>query len=281
MAHLGVDVAAFVDGQLSGASMQGASQHLELCEECRGAVRHQRLLKSRMSTVATPDPPPALLASLAGLATSAVPPQVSWWDRVRRAAPVHAGLVFMGASVAVIFAAYAVGNPDDTVGDDVSPPFGIYAASFSGPAVAQASNIISDSAMDELDGSGWPCRSTLAGDMQRTSGSYAEADDVVALTYTNGTATLKLFERNGALDRDSLDGFTQTRMGGSQVWVRRGIPTLVAWDDDGVVYTIVTDADRHRIVRAVTELPRGSVDQGPVNRIGDGLARMSSWVDAA
>ncbi len=32
---------------------------------------------------------------------------------------------------------------------------------------------------------------------------------------------------------------------------------LVTWDYDGVVYTIVTDADHRRVARAVAELPAG------------------------
>lgn len=280
MAHLGVDVAAFVDGQLSDAAMHDARRHLETCDECDRAVRQQRLLKSRMSTVTSPDPPAALLASLAGLA-SEPPARETWWARIRRSTPFRAGFVLAGASLAVVVTAYAVGGTDHRIGDEVAPPFDLYAAEFFGADAIQARNVISETTMNELDGSGWPCLPTLAGDLHRTSGAYTDHQEIVALSYSNGIAKLNLFEQNGSLDHDSLQGFASTRMGESQVWVREGMPLLVTWDDEGVVYTIVTDADRDRVAQAVAELPKGVYDDGMINRIGDGISRMSSWLDAA
>jgi anti-sigma factor RsiW len=279
MAHLGADVAAFVDGQLSEPAMQAATQHLAGCDECAKAVRQQRLLKSRMSTVTTPDPPPRLLESLAGLA-SAAPPRETWWERVCRSVPFRAGLVVVGASVAVIVAAYAVGSPDGT-GDKIVPPYDRYAADFSGSSTVEASNTISNSTMNRLDGSGWPCLATLAGDLHRTSGTYVDHHETVQLSYSNGDAKLNLYEQTGVLDHDSLDGFKAVKMGNAEVWMRSGLPMLVTWDDEGVVYTIATDVDRAHIARAVAELPKGAYQKGPAGRVGDGLSRMTAWVNAA
>jgi len=280
MAHLGADVAAFVDGQLCDATMAAASTHLEACQECRKAVRQQRLVKSRMSTVVAPEPPPELLASLARLAAHP-PSHDRWWTRVRRSAPVRAAVVLTGASIAVVVAAYVVGSPDRPVGDEVSPPFDRYAAQFSGASNTQAVNVISESTMSELNGSGWPCHPRLAGGFRRTAGWYADQREIVALSYSNGRSKLNLFEQNGALDRSGLDGFAAVRMGESQVWVRDGVPMLVTWDDDGVVYTVVTDASRAQVERAVAELPRGVYDEGVSDRVGDGLTRMTAWMNAA
>lgn len=279
MAHLGADVAAFVDGQLSEDAMLAATAHLESCEECRRSARQQRLVKSRMSTVATPELPATLLASLAGMA-STPPRRESWWVRLRRSTSLRAGFAVAGASAIVVVTAYAVGSTEQ-VGDEVTPPFESFAADFSDPSVTQASDVISESAMNALDGRGWPCHATLAGDLQRTSGSYADNNEIVALSYTNGTDRLNLFEQNGSLDHDRLEGFEQAQMSRSRVWVRDGVPSIVTWDDEGVVYTIVTDADRERVARAVADLPRDSDDDGLADRVGDGLNRMAAWVDAA
>ena len=280
MAHLGADVAAFVDGQLSEPATREALTHLQTCDECAKAVRQQRLLKSRMSTVAAPEPPPGLMASLAGLA--AAPPEPDgWWVRVRRSVPFRAGVVLASASVAVVMTAYAVGGADRRVGDEVAPPFNSYAADFFGATAVPAGHVIEESKMTELDGSGWPCLSTLGGDLHRVSGAFADRGEVVALSYSNGSAKLNLFEQTGTLDRDSLKEFEQVEMAGSQVWVREGEPMLVTWDDDGVVYTIVTDADRDRVERAVSELPRGTHEETPPERVRDGLDRMTAWLDAA
>lgn len=279
MAHLGADVAAFVDGQLSDSAMQEASTHLVTCDECEKAVRQQRLLKSRMSTVRAPEPPAALLASLAEMA-STPPPRERWWVRLTRAVPFRAGVVIAGASVAVVATAYAIGGVD-RVGDEVAPPYNRYAADFTGGSTVQTGNVITEATMAELDSSGWPCHETLAGDLHRVSGSYTESGEVVALTYTDGRARLNLFEQNGALDRAGLEGFTRTTLGGSDVWVRDGQPLVVTWDGDGTVYTIVTDAERDRVALAVDDLPRMTSDAGPVDRVGDGLTRMSTWLGAA
>ncbi len=280
MAHLGADVAAFVDGQLSEPATREALTHLQTCDDCAKAVRQQRLLKSRMSTVAAPEPPPGLMASLAGLA-AAPPERDGWWVRVRRSVPFRAGVVLVSASVAVVMTAYAVGGADQRVGDEVAPPFNQYAADFFGSTAVPAGHVIEDATMTKLDGSGWPCLATLAGDLHRVSGAFADHEEVVALSYSNGSSKLNLFEQNGALDRDSIKDFELAEMGGSDVWVRDGEPMVVTWDDDGVVYTIVTDADRGRVEQAVSQLPRSTHHDSPPERVRDGLDRMTAWLDAA
>lgn len=279
MAHLGADVAAYVDAQLSPDAMRAVARHIEDCRTCDKAVRQQRLLKSRMSTVTSPKPPATLLASLAGLA--ARPPQHhTWWERVRRSVPFRAGIVVAGASIAVMVAAYAVGGVEDnTAGDKVAPLFDRYAADFYGATAVQAGATISDTKLDDLDSNGWPCLATLGGDLERTSGSWA--DDAVALSYSNGTAKLNLFEQTGVLDQASLRGFEPSQLGRSDVWIRDGSPMLVTWDADGVVYTIVTDADHGRVAQAVSELPQDSKSESPVDRVGGGLTKMTAWVSAA
>lgn len=280
MAHLGADVAAFVDGQLSESAMVEASSHLAVCDECEKAVRQQRLVKSRMSTVAAPAPPAALLASLAGLA-SEPPAHESWWARLSRSMPLKAGAVLVSASLAVIAVAYVVGGTNQRIGDEVAPPYERYAADFDGPPTSQSGSVITEAAMVQLDDSGWPCHETLAGDMRRVSGEYTDESRVVALTYSDGRARLNLFEQNGVLDPSALDGFASAQMAGSEVWIREGVPMIVTWDDDGTVFTIVSDADRHRIERALADLPRSTDEQGMGGRVGDGLNRMTAWMSAA
>lgn len=282
MPHLGADVAAFVDGQLSDAAARDAAAHIDGCAACEKAVRQQRLLKSRMSTVAAPAPPAALLASLAGLAADP-PRRERWWVRLGRSAPLRAGVVLAGASLAVLGTAYALGGPGNRVGDDVAPSFQRYAADFDAPvAVAgDGDTVITASAMDDLNDFGWACHDVLAGNLYRVSGAYTGSDEVISLGYTDGLARLNLFEQTGVLDRGTLDDFHRETMGGAQVWVRPGSPMVVTWDDDGTVFTIVTDVDRERVAQAVAELPTDSTDQGVGERVGDGLTRMSSWIGAA
>ncbi len=279
MAHLGSDVAAFVDGQLTPAAMRDVHAHLLCCDACDHAVRQQRLLKSRMGTVAAPQLPPALFASLAGLASD--PPPDGWWTRVRRAAPVRAGMVVVSASMAVAAIAYAVGGGNASVGDRVSPPFEEHAAAFFGATSRATPAVVSEETVDQLTRDGWPCHPRLAGDLHRTRASYAHVDDTIALTYTNGTARMNLYEQPGWLDPAALDGFARHSWGSSSVWVRNGTPTVLTWDQGGVVYTMVTDADPQRIREAISELPASDGPIDPVTRVGHGLDRMTAWVSAA
>jgi len=281
MPHLGAEVAAYVDGQLSDAAQREASAHLESCEICDKAVRQQRLLKSRMSTVATPGPPAALLASLAGLATDP-PRREKWWVRLGRSVPLRAGVVLASASLAVVATAYAVGGAEDSA-DAVEPPFNAYAADFSAPSPSSArgGTIITAAAMDDLNDFGWECHDTLAGTLHRVAGAYTGDGDTIALEYTDGSSRLNLFEQTGVLDRATLDGFRSEKIAGTTVWVRPGTPTLVTWDDDWTVFTIVTDVDRARLEQVVAELPTGAYEPGVAERVGDGLGRMSSWIGAA
>nr|MCW2727967.1 hypothetical protein [Aeromicrobium sp.] len=280
MPHLGADVAAYVDGQLSASAMHDASVHLETCDDCEKAVRQQRLVKSRMSTVATPGPPAALLASLAGLA-SAPPVRERWWTRIGRSVPFRAGVVLVSASLAVIATAYAMGGAHDRIGDEVAPPYNRYAAEFDGPSRQRSGDVITAAAMDDLTDFGWACHDVLAGDLRRVSGTYTDDNEVIALQYTDGFARLNLFEQTGVLDADELADFRPEQMAGSEVWVRGGSPMIVTWDDDGTVFTIVTDVGRDRVERAVADLPRSSHERGVGDRVGEGLDRMSSWMGAA
>ncbi len=280
MAHLGADVAGFVDGQLSDAAMQAARTHLESCDVCDKAVRQQRLLKSRMSTVATPEPPAALLASLAGLATDP-PSRERWWSRIGRSVSFRAGVAVVTASLAVLTTAYVVGGADPRSAETVSPPFNQYAADFAGPPTVQASNVIADRTLDDLQGFGWSCHKTLGGSFHRVSGEFVDDHEVISITYTDGLARLNLFERAGALSRNGLDGFESTQMAGSEVWIRPGSPTVVTWDDGGTVFTIVTDLGRDELESIVADLPKATPARGVGSRVGDGITRMTSWINAA
>lgn len=282
MPHLGTDVAAFVDGQLTPAATRAAEDHLAACDSCARAVRQQRLVKSRMSTVASPTPTSDLLASLSGLAENA-PRRERWWDRARRSAPLRAGVALAGASMTVAAVAYAVGGGPDGVGDAVAPPFEDYASGFFGATPTTATTAsVSEEVVAELNDQGWVCHGSLAGDLERTQAGLTRADATIALTYTNGTTRLKLYEQAGRLDPAAIEGFEQRRWGEATVWERVGEPTVLTWDRDGVVFTIVTDADPARIRQAVAQLPAGhGPDDHPAQRVGRGLERMTGWVSAA
>ena len=273
MAHLGDDVAAFVDGQLSPDATRAVESHLEDCEQCRQAVRQQRLLKTRMGGVGHPEPPPGLVASLSTLPrspTAQSPPRHSWWP--------HLGMVavLLGASMAVVAVAYIVG-PVGSAADEVEPPFDRFAAEFTG-AGHRASSSMSVAAMAELDEYGWPCHARLGGGLERVAGHYRNGQETVALVYSDGVDTLNLYEQSGALDPGAVEEFDRRVLAERHVWVRDSRPRVVTWDADGVVYTVVTELGDDRLGQAIADLPRGPAEPDKVERVGDGLHRMTAWI---
>lgn len=276
MAHLGTDVAAFVDGQLEPAALRDAQAHVMCCESCERAVRQQRAIKSRMGTVTVPGPPRGLLDSLNDLADQQ-PVEDGRWVRLRRAAPLRAGVAVAGASMAVAALAYAVGGGAGGVGDRVAPPFEDYSSGFFAASHGATTISVSESRVAELNAQGWACHGSLAGDLKRTQAAMTRSDGAIALTYSNGTSRMKVYEQSGRLDPEALEGFEQQAWGSATVWQRIGQPTLVTWDRDGIVYTIVTDADPQRIQQAVTQLPTSKASDHPTDRLGRGLDRLTSW----
>ena len=285
VAHLGADVAAFVDGQLSEPDMDAARHHLDECERCRTAVQQQAALKNRMRGVPEPELPPGLFACLSQLPGASIT-QESLWSRLRRSTPARVGVAILGASLAVVVVAYSLGGVRETVGDRVTPAADKYTADFVSPTTAQAASAhgpgsMSEATMSRLNAAGWPCHETLAGDMHRVGAVLQQHGQVISLTYANSSHRLDLFEQNGALDADALHGFDKRTISNAKVWVRDGIPAVVTWDHDGVVYTIVTDAGEQHIARVLTELPTAAPSGSPARRISDGFDRMATWITPA
>ncbi|WP_050760880.1 anti-sigma factor family protein [Aeromicrobium marinum] len=288
MPHLGVEVAAFVDGQLPPAAMQAAHRHLAECSRCRDDVAQQQHLKHRMGFSGDPALPPGLAAALTHLPDREVAAPRSW---VQESRAVRAGVALAGASVAVFLAAFVVGQHEQRSGDPVVPRFDEYAARFvaeaaadrspeAGSQVVQAGVRLTPQRLDELDADGWPCGPQLAGSLHRVEGHRVVDANAVRLAYRGDGVRLHLVEQRGSLDRASVEGFREAVVAGSRVWVRDGIPTVVTWDSDGIVYTVVTDASPVRIEAVVDDLPSDPA-RGIADRVDDGIDRMTGWIAAS
>lgn len=292
MAHLGAEVAAFVDGQLSPERTTAVCQHLETCDRCRAAVDDQRALKQRMTLGPVPGPPASLVTVLAAMPDldPAEPARsrrgARWW---------RAGLAVVGASAAVFALAYAVGEPADGPGDPVRPDVDSYTAAFRMPpaavsaaapesgaasATVSASAPLSSQRLESLDEGGWPCHAQLGEAWRRVEGRLNDSDAAIRLRYVAGAHHLDLIEQRGRLDASDLRGFEQRSIDGSEVWVREGDPVIATWDADGLVFTLITDAGVDAVAQVVADLPtRPAVTLG--DRIDQGLDQMASWIGAA
>lgn len=281
MAHLDVDVAAFVDGQLSPEATDAATRHVQTCDRCREAVAQQRQLKRRMQASGDVRPPASLLASLSTVPAAPEPPPTSRWTWLVRSSALGAAGVLVGASLAVVLAAYLAGGSTRALGDEVVPPVAAYAADFHGTGPSSGADVMTAAVMADLTANGWPCHGRLGSDLERVEGRLQE-EGSVSLTYTDGVRRLHLHEQNGALDTDGLSGFERHRLDGRPVWVRQTPDErIVTWDAAGVVYTVVTDLDDDdRLVRALRDLPAPEEQPGLRERLGEGLSRVSAWISA-
>jgi hypothetical protein len=269
MAHLGDDVAAFVDGQLSSEATAAAQEHLACCDRCQQAVRQQQSLKARMGGSAAPQLPSDLLASLGSLPATS--------PKVHSTLPgvIGAALVLIGASMVVMAAAYSVA-PRIREADPVTPPFDRFVAMES--TFGQPHERLTAAAMNELDASGWPSKEHLGIGFFRVDGQLHSGREVVAQAYIGQGETLLLFEQVGTLDDDAVKSFHQRVVADRPVWVRPGHPRVVTWDADGMVYTLVSDLKDSRLGELLADLPAPPPEPTPWERVGAGLSRMSAWL---
>jgi short-subunit dehydrogenase len=98
--------------------------------------------------------------------------------------------------------------------------------------------------------------------------------DIVHLSYSDGIASVSVFEQRGRLDEDGLAGHRRQAADGHAVWVRGEVPRRVVWSSGGTVYTVVADLGDHQ---ATIELGRQLAHEHPeltlvINNAGVALA---------
>ncbi len=308
MSHLGPEVAAYVDGQLSAAQGEDARSHLEGCECCRHAVRQQILLKDRMRDTQTPAPPQSMLANLSRLQDRDFCAEAHRSDaygarlrrsrlsgsRIGQSPPVRIVVAFLSTAAVLVATAYAVGAPAEERADLVSPPIDDYVAVFwaqarssspeqpaTVPSDLTTARTVSQTSLAQLDNSGWPSSARLGPFFHRVDAAVVGPDDALMVTYLDGRHTLKMFEQHGSLELSSLDRFRPAKLDGSLVWVRDGDPTVIAWDADGIVFTLVTDAQVNQLDGAVPKIGDNVPTESHFERIGGGFTQMAAWLGAA
>lgn len=151
----------------------------------------------------------------------------------------------------------------------------------SAPTVTALSMQVSPVLQDE----GWTCPETLPGGGSLTSLRRLEGvDEGVQATYTDGLVTTSIFEQKGGLDPHSADvlaqGFGRTRLSGSTLYLRSGLPTVAVWQSGEVTYTVVTDAVPSAVEDVLSALPHEPVPDEPNgSRLRTGLGRMWALLD--
>jgi hypothetical protein len=140
-------------------------------------------------------------------------------------------------------------------------------------------NAIDPSALQRMRGRGWQCPDELPPSLQlvdarRGGGEY---DGIVHLSYSDGLASVSVFEQRGRLQESDLADYRPTIVGGRKVYLRDGVPQRLVWASHGTVYTVVADASARTVGDVVGALPRPTDDTGAWNRLSRGLDRVASW----
>jgi MucB/RseB N-terminal domain len=138
---------------------------------------------------------------------------------------------------------------------------------------------IDPAALQQMRKRGWDCPDELPGSLQlvdarRGGGHY---DGIMHLSYSDGLATVSVFEQRGRLETSDLTDYSPTTVAGRKVYLRDGVPQRLVWASDGTVYTVVADASARTVGEVVAALPRPTDDTGAMHRLGRGLDRVASW----
>ena len=125
---------------------------------------------------------------------------------------------------------------------------------------------------------GWHTPDALPSGLQLV-GARMTDEHTLHLTYSDGLSTVSVFEQKGVLDEAAVEGWARTDVGGDDAWVQEAFPRRVVWAGGGVVFTVVADCPRATLDDLVATLPHGNPGPGIMTRLGNGLARVGSWVN--
>jgi len=139
---------------------------------------------------------------------------------------------------------------------------------------------IDPAALAAMQGKDWDCPKVLPGplalvDARRRDGS---SGGIMHLSYSDGIATVSVFEQRGRLDGDGLAGHHREVVEGHEVWVSGEVPQRVVWTSGETVFTVVADAPERTVDQVVAALPhQPAADGNTLGRLGRGLDRVASW----
>jgi len=146
-------------------------------------------------------------------------------------------------------------------------------------APAPASRSVDESQLDRLRGTGWVCPDTLPSGLDLYDARELDdpAGPILHFSYSDGLATVSLFEQRGHLDRGRLGGYRPQRIGDATIYLREDLPLRLTWSAGGRVYTMLADAPDETVRAVVAALPHNRDEDGLLDRVRRGVGRVVSW----
>ncbi len=148
------------------------------------------------------------------------------------------------------------------------------------PAIPDAwSQRVVAAALVPMRHNGWTCPSRLPGSLRLVDARRTgrDAATILQLGYSDGLASVSLFQQPGWLDGGDLDGYRRTVVAGHPAYVHDGVLERVIWSASGMVFTLVADAPAGTVEQIVAALPHPAPDHGIWTRLGRGADRVGSW----
>lgn len=148
------------------------------------------------------------------------------------------------------------------------------------PTGGSATTTLSHAELADLRANGWKCPTTLDGGLILYQAN--RHDDAIQLSYSDGVATVSVFEQPGRLDPTTLDGFSELEAGEGVVYAKAGPPSQFVWSTaDGRVITVIADGSIGSVDAVTTAFPpaAGQRSDGLLDRIGRGAKRLLSWLN--
>ena len=134
---------------------------------------------------------------------------------------------------------------------------------------------------ERLRADGWHVPDHLASGLELFEGRMTGSGDelVLQLTYSDGVSAVSVFQQKGRLAEDGVEGWREEEVAGHDVHVQGAFPQRVVWSGDGYVFTVVAECPAQTLADLVGSLPHGNPGPSVASRLGNGVARVGSWLN--
>ncbi len=156
---------------------------------------------------------------------------------------------------------------------DINPAYGILDHLPPRLAVPTADVALTLSNAPRLEADGWSCPADIGGlSLMRLRSDSSDDPSALQLAYTDGLATVSVFEQRGRLVK-APEGSTWSSELGAYVW--HGASEAATWQSGANVYTVVTDGSESLLASAVEVLPHaGSQVPSTMGQVKAGWAKI-------
>lgn len=166
------------------------------------------------------------------------------------------------STVSAGFVSIEIG-PSNTFLDHLSPSL----------VVPTATSVLTLSNAPSLSQEGWVCGPELAGlDLVRLRTDVTDRPGMLHMVYSDGVATVSVFEERGRLVQPGDDSDWDAGLG---AYLRNGTSTSATWQSGGTVLTVVTDGPSTLLGEAVRSLPHDpALQRTTMERVHAGWVRI-------